>query len=48
MEEKSKRVHGKDLHDELITFRMRMDSDRFNHGDIVQIKVEKIQEADDE
>lgn len=37
-------VYNRDLHQDTVTYKVRIDSDRLDHGDKLQIEVEKIQE----
>lgn len=45
-EEKVNRVYQKDLYQDQVVFKIRMDADKFEHGDMVKIKAQKL--TDDE
>lgn len=44
--EKVNRVYQKDLYQDEVVFKIRMDADKFEHGDMVKIEAEKL--TDDE
>lgn len=46
IDETVRRVYQKDLHDEKFSTTIRVDSDEFEHGDMMRITVEKVETAD--
>lgn len=46
MKKITKRIYGKDLHDEYLSVSVRLDTDEIDHGDLLRIDVEKIEDDD--
>lgn len=37
-------VYNRDLHQDTVTYKVRIDTNKLNHGDKLQLEVEKIEE----